>query len=65
MCQILYEAEESLDVVVRPRSPPLSYPLHFISIGVYSSVVDDMTKALHSFGIEVNLFLTEKKVVLT
>jgi hypothetical protein len=63
MCQILYKAEESLDVVVRPGSPPLSYPLHFISVSVYSSVVYDVTEALHSFGIEVNLFLAEKKVV--
>jgi hypothetical protein len=64
MCQILYESEEPLDVVIRPRSPPLSYPLHFISVRVYSSVIDDMTEALHSFGIEVDLFLAEKKVVL-
>jgi hypothetical protein len=64
MCQVLYEADEPLDVVVRPGGPPLSYPLHFVSIGVYSSVVDDVTEALHSLGIEVNLFLTEKKVIL-
>jgi len=64
MCQILYEAEEPLDIVVRPGSPPLSYSLHFISVSVYSSVVYDMTEALHPFGIEVDLFLTEKKVVL-
>jgi hypothetical protein len=62
VCQILYEAEEPLDVVVRPGGPPLSYSLHFISVSVDSSVVDDMTEALHSLGIEVNLFLTEKKV---
>jgi hypothetical protein len=64
MCQILYEAEEPLDVVVRPGSSPLLYSLHFISVSVYSSVVDDMTEALHPFGVEVNLFLTEKEVVL-
>jgi hypothetical protein len=64
VCQILYESEEPLDVVVRPRSPPLLYPLHFISVSVDSSVVDDMTQALHSFGIEIHLFLTEKELVL-
>jgi hypothetical protein len=64
MCQILYESEEPLDAVVYPGSSPLSYPLHFISVSVDSSVVDDMTEALHPFGVEVNLFLTEKKVIL-
>jgi hypothetical protein len=45
-------------------SPPLSYLLHFISVSMDSPVINDMTEALHSLGIEVYLFLTEKEVVL-
>jgi hypothetical protein len=58
MCQVL---KESLDIVICPWSPPLPYLLHFISIGMYSSVVDDMTEALHLFWVEVHLFLAEKR----
>jgi hypothetical protein len=55
MCQILYESEEPLDVVVLPESSPLSYLLHFITVSMDSSVIDDMTEAFHPFGVEVDL----------
>jgi hypothetical protein len=64
VCLILYKSEEPLDIIIPPWSPPLSYLLHFISVSVDSSVVDDMTEAFHPFGVKVYLFLTEEKVVL-
>jgi hypothetical protein len=47
MCQILYKSEKLLDVVVHPWGSPFSYPLHFVSIGMDSSVINDVAEAFH------------------
>ncbi|KAF8514897.1 hypothetical protein JB92DRAFT_3115263 [Gautieria morchelliformis] len=64
LCQILYEPEETLDVVERPWPAPLADALHLILVGMYPSAIDHMAEALHSDGVEVHLFLAQKEVIL-
>ena len=38
--------------------------LHFVCIHMYTLVIYDMTKALHSLGIEVHFLLTQEEVII-
>jgi hypothetical protein len=47
MCQVLYKAQESLNVFKVLGHGPVADASHLISIGVKTSVIDKMAKAIH------------------
>ena len=64
VCQILNVAKEALNIIKCSWPPPFMDALHFVCIHMYALVIYDMTKALHSLGIEVHFLLTQEEVII-
>ena len=57
--QILDQAKKPLHIVLVPRSAPLADAGHLVRICMYTSVINNMTKAVHSFRVEIEFALLE------
>jgi hypothetical protein len=55
MCQILYESKEALNVIIITWFSPLAYSQHLIGIGMNAFVIDNMSKAVHPWRVQVYL----------
>ena len=57
--QILYEAEESLNLVQRAHWSPVSDAGQFVCVSVEATVVNQMTEAFHTVRIQIEFRFTE------
>jgi hypothetical protein len=64
MCQILYKSEELLHIVLVPWGTPFTDASHFVHVCMYTSIINDVAEAIHSFGVKIAFLFFQEKLRL-
>jgi hypothetical protein len=62
--QILYEAQKPLYLIIISRFFPLLNSGHLIAISMKAFLINDMSKTLYPFSVELTFFLLKEKFML-